>query len=714
MFADIVNIIFRPEPAGLTIVSDPPSGGTMYDNNAVRLRFVRDGKHFDDNLFLYFADKELRPFGPVNLGHDNFYVIPNSLTQTTELHLQCAFVNKEGTEVMRTNDMVLPIRLSPSNQVPPEQWPDPMMELYLKAVMAVTVDNVTGTLTLKNMAGDVIAKITPTRGPAGPAGEAGPAGPAGPSGGAGTIEISRVTYVKPEDPAQFAELPESTAEARKYELMLPNYSDMISAETQTRKAEDEKLAALMEDPSVKTIVLTMESLSNRTIYLSGWPTGKSLVHGTKIRFMINETIDLNTSISLVINELPNMGTIVALNDQELGPLVISTWIELIYTDLNIISTGSMSINSITSDVWCGAYSKTPSSHADISNRFGAASVSEGIQTYGHVRPSVSIPESNGTASVGDSLDYARADHKHPSEISVADREKWDSSATQKDLEALSEFDKLHSTTDAYRWRDAQDVEERVERLEEAMVSIEPDLNSITDIKNASEGSGFTVTSAQGGVVSCSAVNVVVAGLELVSGTLLINDVERWSSSGLVTIDLAATKTVRVAYGDVIKTSGMTSVTYTAYKSVTPDTPPEESIRYMSTIMSPVMSKEEAMPDQIIPIQLNAFPVLYVWFMWDGSPTSYPVPMLTSDLMAPPGILIRTGGMSTQDQTINIFEGTNVDTNLTFPDSDFASSPAAMYRSSVIDAMTGEEQEIKFYFILQDGYPQITTIVTKLN
>ncbi len=179
---DAIKIVFQPGPSGLVIVADPPALGTQFDNLARQIHFLRPAQHAADELLLYFADKDLAPFAPITLGTDNTYTVPNALTQSTQLHLQAAFV-RQGVEITRTNDIVLTLRLSPTRGDAPTPLPDPLVQLMARALC--DVETAAGTLTLKNMAGSTVATLTAPKGEQGDKGDKGESGATGATGDKG-------------------------------------------------------------------------------------------------------------------------------------------------------------------------------------------------------------------------------------------------------------------------------------------------------------------------------------------------------------------------------------------------------------------------------------------------------------------------------------------------------------------------------------------------
>ena len=91
----------------LMVDADLPKGnivGSQYDHNAQRLLIARPAGFDALNLWLHFRD-DLGRESSVDIGLENEYRLPNSLTQTTGLRLQAAF--QEGDVFRESANMLL-------------------------------------------------------------------------------------------------------------------------------------------------------------------------------------------------------------------------------------------------------------------------------------------------------------------------------------------------------------------------------------------------------------------------------------------------------------------------------------------------------------------------------------------------------------------------------------------------------------------------------
>lgn len=95
--------------------------GAQFDDNAREIRFERPESRIEHNLVLYFSDA-LGTFSPITLGIGNSFILPNTLTQTTELRLQIAFESM-GVFSERSNIYAFKFRPSIRNDRPVAEWP---------------------------------------------------------------------------------------------------------------------------------------------------------------------------------------------------------------------------------------------------------------------------------------------------------------------------------------------------------------------------------------------------------------------------------------------------------------------------------------------------------------------------------------------------------------------------------------------------------------
>ena len=187
---NIINIDIKERSGRLHI--DTARGaqllGTQYDNNAQKLVFSRPEGLDEHNLILRFA-----AWGTgrsrVNLGQENSFLVPNSLTQGENLTLSVSF---EKGEVFRegVNSINFTLRHSMQHEgEAPAPLPNPLSELERRAVASFTYEN--AVLSGKNSAGEAVTSVEiagggGTQGPPGPPGSPGPQGPPGVAGADGT------------------------------------------------------------------------------------------------------------------------------------------------------------------------------------------------------------------------------------------------------------------------------------------------------------------------------------------------------------------------------------------------------------------------------------------------------------------------------------------------------------------------------------------------
>ncbi len=118
----------------------------------------------------------------------------------------------------------------------------------------------------------------------------------------------------------------------------------------------------------------------------------------------------------------------------------------------------------------------------------------------------------------------------------------------------------HEETDYQRWMRYEATNTLVNDLMSAMQNKVKDTSNTVNIEAQAQSGGYTVNSSLGGVIDCSAVNILLS-----FGDLMVNGKTVWSTQGLT---LAITAPIQhsevVKDGDVITCSGMSSITFTPY------------------------------------------------------------------------------------------------------------------------------------------------------
>lgn len=121
----------------------------------------------------------------------------------------------------------------------------------------------------------------------------------------------------------------------------------------------------------------------------------------------------------------------------------------------------------------------------------------------------------------------------------------------------------HKDADMLRWQEFYDLKAQFLDLQAGVQNKVLDPTQVVDIEAVSTSGGYTVTSLLGGRVTFTDTIVL---LDLIPGSVAVNGVVVWSGQalGLGTVE----DHVDVNDGDIITTSGMNTVTFTAYISST--------------------------------------------------------------------------------------------------------------------------------------------------
>ena len=139
---------------GLPTLSGEPLdiAGTQYDHNIQVLEFASSTELADYDLHLLFRDMSGAEFR-VNIGQKNEYMIPNALTQTTELSLHIE-LRKGSDSRVGANELKFRYQSSRSGGETPEPIPDPVADLIAGAATGGTYDTEAGSFVFTNLQGD--------------------------------------------------------------------------------------------------------------------------------------------------------------------------------------------------------------------------------------------------------------------------------------------------------------------------------------------------------------------------------------------------------------------------------------------------------------------------------------------------------------------------------------------------------------------------------
>lgn len=118
----------------------------------------------------------------------------------------------------------------------------------------------------------------------------------------------------------------------------------------------------------------------------------------------------------------------------------------------------------------------------------------------------------------------------------------------------------HTETDLQRWQEVADLREQVLLINSSMQNLEPDTDNAVNIEAEAQGEGYTVTAPMGGIVSFTALNILIS-----VATLYVNGAESWSSAGLTLAIGGINDHREVNPGDVITATGMTEIIFIPYK-----------------------------------------------------------------------------------------------------------------------------------------------------
>ena len=157
-----IHIRMQETGNDVTMTTSTVLAGTQYDHLEGKLVFERPAAYAGDCLLLYLNDRYGQSFAPINLSTGNTLPLTGTLTQTTALHVQAAFV-RNNQEVLRTNVLVLRLRDAHAAQSAANpQWPDPLTVLMAGALCRV--ETAGDTLHLFNMANELVSTIAAPRG----------------------------------------------------------------------------------------------------------------------------------------------------------------------------------------------------------------------------------------------------------------------------------------------------------------------------------------------------------------------------------------------------------------------------------------------------------------------------------------------------------------------------------------------------------------------
>ena len=157
-----IHIRMQETGNDVTMTTSTVLAGTQYDHLEAKLVFERPAAYAGDCLLLYLNDRYGQSFAPINLSTGNTLPLTGTLTQTTALHVQAAFV-RNNQEVLRTNVLVLRLRDAHAAQSGTNpQWPDPLTVLMAGALCRV--ETAGDTLHLFNMANELVSTIAAPRG----------------------------------------------------------------------------------------------------------------------------------------------------------------------------------------------------------------------------------------------------------------------------------------------------------------------------------------------------------------------------------------------------------------------------------------------------------------------------------------------------------------------------------------------------------------------
>lgn len=132
--------VFIAKKDELLTITSPVTGviARQYDNNAHTFVFVRPDEYQDHDLVLVFASRQ-KSLGEVNIGMDNTYDIPNSITVDSSLRLVVRFVDGD-TYQESANALTWTVESSlPSEGDVPESLPNEFKVIREKAICGIDV-----------------------------------------------------------------------------------------------------------------------------------------------------------------------------------------------------------------------------------------------------------------------------------------------------------------------------------------------------------------------------------------------------------------------------------------------------------------------------------------------------------------------------------------------------------------------------------------------